>query len=278
MSHLQLNDRVIDLDRPKVMGILNVTPDSFSDGGRYLDVEQAIRHAKAMIADGADILDIGGESTRPGAAAVSLQQELGRVIPVIEAVRAMSDIPISVDTSKAQVMQAAIDAGANIVNDVYALQNDETLEVVARSGVAVCLMHMQGEPGSMQVAPRYDDVVAEVIQFLNGRLKACREAGINKECLLVDPGFGFGKTLEHNLALLGNLEQIAQLGVPVLVGMSRKKMIRQLTGNETDGSLAGNIAAAVLAATKGASVLRVHDVKPTVEAIKIVTAMDRIGT
>ena len=275
---MQLNDRVFDLDRPKVMGILNVTPDSFSDGGRYLEVEQAIRHAEGMIADGADILDIGGESTRPGAATVSLQQELGRVVPVIEAVRAMSDIPISVDTSKAQVMRAAIDAGANIINDVYALQNDDTLDVVARSGVAVCLMHMQGEPGSMQVAPRYDDVVAEVIQFLEGRLKACREAGINKECLLVDPGFGFGKTLEHNLALLRNLDEIAGLGVPVLVGMSRKKMIRQLTGNETDGSLAGNIAAAVLAATKGASILRVHDVKPTVEALKIVTAMDWMET
>lgn len=274
MAHLQLGKGVLNLDRPKVMGILNVTPDSFSDGGKFFDRDQAIRHAESMIAAGADILDIGGESTRPGATDVSVDQELDRVIPVIEAVRAISDIPLSVDTNKAAVMQAAINSGADMINDVRALQNEGTMAVVAASNVGVCLMHMQGDPGTMQRAPQYQDVVAEVIQFLRDRVAACRAAGISKERLLIDPGFGFGKTLQHNLLLLKNLEQFSELDVPLLVGMSRKKMIRELTDSDGENSAAGSIAAAVLAASKGARILRVHDVQPTVQALKIVAAMN----
>jgi dihydropteroate synthase len=274
VAHLQLGKGVLNLDRPKVMGILNVTPDSFSDGGKFFDRDQAIRHAESMIAAGADILDIGGESTRPGATDVSVDQELDRVIPVIEAVRAISDIPLSVDTNKAAVMQAAINSGADMINDVRALQNEGTMAVVAASNVGVCLMHMQGDPGTMQRAPQYEDVVAEVIQFLRDRVAACRAAGISKERLLIDPGFGFGKTLQHNLLLLKNLEQFSGLDVPLLVGMSRKKMIRELTGSDGENSAAGSIAAAVLAASKGARILRVHDVQPTVQALKIVAAMN----
>lgn len=274
MAHLQLGKGVLNLDRPKVMGILNVTPDSFSDGGKFFDRDQAIRHAESMIAAGADILDIGGESTRPGATDVSVDQELDRVIPVIEAVRAISDIPLSVDTNKAAVMQAAINSGADMINDVRALQNEGTMAVVAASNVGVCLMHMQGDPGTMQRAPQYEDVVAEVIQFLRDRVAACRAAGISKERLLIDPGFGFGKTLQHNLLLLKNLEQFSELDVPLLVGMSRKKMIRELTDSDGENSAAGSIAAAVLAASKGARILRVHDVQPTVQALKIVAAMN----
>ena len=274
MAHLQLGKGVLNLDRPKVMGILNVTPDSFSDGGKFFDRDQAIRHAESMIAAGADILDIGGESTRPGATDVSVDQELDRVIPVIEAVRAISDIPLSVDTNKAAVMQAAINSGADMINDVRALQNEGTMAVVAASNVGVCLMHMQGDPGTMQRAPQYQDVVAEVIQFLRDRVAACRAAGISKERLLIDPGVGFGKTLQHNLLLLKNLEQFSELDVPLLVGMSRKKMIRELTDSDGENSAAGSIAAAVLAASKGARILRVHDVQPTVQALKIVAAMN----
>lgn len=274
MAHLQLGNGVLNLDWPKVMGILNVTPDSFSDGGKFLDRDQAIRHAEGMIAAGADILDIGGESTRPGAAEVSVDEELDRVIPVIEAIRAISDIPVSLDTNKAAVMQAAINAGVAMINDVRALQNEGAMAVVAASNVAVCLMHMQGDPGTMQRAPQYEDVVAEVIQFLGDRVAACRAAGISSERLLIDPGFGFGKTLQHNLQLLKNLEQFSTLDVPLLVGVSRKKMIRELTGSGSENSVAGSIAAAVLAATKGARILRVHDVQPTVQALKIVAAMN----
>ncbi len=274
MSYLRLRNGKFDLSRPKIMGILNVTPDSFSDGGQFFDLDKALKHAREMIADGADILDIGGESTRPGAQEVSAEQELARIIPVIQAVRAISDIPLSVDTQKAEVMQAAIAAGVDIINDVRALQNDGALAIVASSKVAVCLMHMQGEPDTMQIAPHYVDVVGEVISFLADRVEACRLAGISDDRIIVDPGFGFGKTLQHNLELLKHLGRLTSLGVPVLAGMSRKKMIRELTDCHNESSAAGSVAAAVLAAIRGARILRVHDVKPTVQALKLVTAIE----
>ena len=260
------------------MGILNVTPDSFSDGGRFASVDSALAHARAMIAKGADIIDVGGESTRPGAGDVPAKQELERVLPVIEGIRQFSDIPLSVDTSKPEVMLAAVEAGADLVNDVYALRKAGALEAAARSGAAVCLMHMQGEPRTMQEAPRYENVVAEVLEFLETRVAACVQAGIGRDRIVVDPGFGFGKTLAHNVALLDGLESFRALGLPVLVGVSRKRMIREITGCKTHETLPGNIAVAMLAAVKGASVLRVHDVRETVQALQTVAAVRRPET
>ena len=257
------------------MGILNVTPDSFSDGGRFADVESALAHAEQMIAAGADIIDVGGESTRPGAAPVSIETELERVIPVIEGIRRFADIPISIDTSKPEVMRAAVESGADLINDVYALRGTGALHAAAETGAAVCLMHMQGEPGTMQEAPHYADVVKEVCGFLAERVRCCIDAGIAREKLLLDPGFGFGKTLAHNMALLSGLDALATLDLPVLAGLSRKRMVRELAQCETHETLAGNITVAVLAAMKGASVLRVHDVRETVQALRIVAAMDR---
>ena len=263
----------LDLTRPRVMGIVNVTPDSFSDGGKYAATNLAVEHALKLVAEGAAILDIGGESTRPNATPVGLQQELDRVIPVIEALVSQVNIPISIDTYKPQVMQAAISAGASMVNDVRALQKHGALDVVAKSNVGVCLMHMQGLPATMQDNPQYDDVVNDVIAFLQARLQASIHAGIAKNRILLDPGFGFGKTRAHNIALIQRLESFATLDQPLLVGLSRKSVLGQMTGNDVDARLYASIAASVIAAQKGAKILRVHDVKATVEALNVVSAI-----
>ena len=263
------------------MGIVNVTPDSFSDGGKYSQTHLAIAHALKLVEEGASILDIGGESTRPNAIPVSLQQELDRVIPVIEALiehfqqNNQINIPISIDTYKPKVMQAAINAGVSMVNDVRALQEEGALQVVAKSNVGVCLMHMQGTPTTMQQNPQYNDVVNEVKAFLHARLQDTMNetnghAGCKASNILLDPGFGFGKTREHNISLLQNLDSFADLGQPLLVGLSRKSVLGQMTGNDVDARLYSSIAANVIAAMKGAKILRVHDVKATVEALKVV--------
>lgn len=263
----------LDLSSPLVMGILNVTPDSFSDGGNFSQLDLAVQHALTLIEDGADILDIGGESTRPNAIPVSLQQELDRVTPVIESLASKTDIPISIDTYKPLVMQAAIAAGASMVNDVKALQEEGALDVVASLDVGVCLMHMQGTPQTMQVDPHYEDVLKEVSDFLLARIDACQQAGIAKNRLLIDPGFGFGKTRAHNITLIQKLNCLTQLGYPMLVGLSRKSVLGQVTGSDVDARLYASVAAAVISAMKGAKIIRVHDVKATVEALKVVTAI-----
>lgn len=263
----------LDLATPRVMGILNVTPDSFSDGGNFSKIDQAVAQAAKLIDEGADVLDIGGESTRPNATPVSLQQELDRVIPVIESLTKEINIPISIDTYKPAVMRAAIDAGASIVNDVKALQEEGALEVVATSDVAACLMHMQGTPQTMQESPQYDDVVSEVSNALLARVNACEKAGIGKHRLLIDPGFGFGKTRQHNITLIQQLDKLTQLGLPMLVGLSRKSVLGQVTGNDVDARLYASVAAAVVSAMKGAKILRVHDVSATVEALKVVSVV-----
>jgi len=263
----------LDLSRPHVMGIVNITPDSFSDGGRYASTEKAIAHAMQLVADGADILDIGGESTRPGATPVSLEEELSRVIPVIEELVGKAGIAISIDTYKPEVMRQAILAGVDIVNDVRALQEPGALEIVAQSNAGVCLMHMKGTPQTMQIEPVYDDVVAEVTDFLQERLLAAESAGIAADRIVLDPGFGFGKRTAHNLALLQDLAAIKALGRPLLVGLSRKSVLGQLLGNDVDERLHASIAASVISVMKGASIVRVHDVKATADALKVVAAV-----
>jgi dihydropteroate synthase len=266
--------RILKLDRPRVMGIVNVTPDSFSDGGAHATPEDAVAHGLRLAEEGADILDVGGESTRPGAAEVPLEEELRRVIPVITQLARETGLPISVDTSKPEVMRAAVEAGAGMVNDVYALRREGALEAVAALGVPVVLMHMLGEPRSMQDDPRYDDVVAEVHRFLAERIFAAEMAGIDKKCIVVDPGFGFGKTAAHNLALLARLERFTDLGVPVMAGLSRKKTIGELTGRaDPRGRVHGSVAAHLIAAQRGARLLRVHDVAATVDALKVWNAV-----
>ena len=259
---------VLDLARPRVMGILNVTPDSFSDGGRFRDPRQALEHARAMIADGADIVDIGGESTRPGATPVAEAEELARVIPLVEALAGSGAI-ISVDTVKPGVMRAAITAGAGMVNDVCALRTEGAIDAVAGSGVALCLMHMLGEPRTMQNDPRYDDVVGEVRMFLRARAAACEAAGIAGNRIVVDPGLGFGKTVAHNMTLLRALDVLASVGYPVLAGMSRKSTLGVITGRDVAARLSGSIAAALAAVAHGASIVRVHDVRETVDALRV---------
>jgi dihydropteroate synthase len=264
----------LSLDRPRVMGIVNITPDSFADGGRFANVASALAHIRTLLADGADIIDIGGESTRPGAEPVSEQQELDRVLPLVEQLRAECNeraVPISVDTRKPGVMRAAIALGADMVNDVGALQAHGALQVVADSTtpVAVCLMHMRGEPATMQQAAAYGDVVVDVADFLRTRIAACLAAGLVRERIVVDPGFGFGKTVEHNLELLRRLPEIVALGYPVLVGLSRKSTIGALTGRDVGGRLAGSVAAALAAVARGAAIVRVHDVRETIDALKI---------
>jgi dihydropteroate synthase len=251
------------------MGILNVTPDSFSDGGHFDNVPAAIDQAARMVGEGADLLDIGGESTRPGAAAVSVSTELDRVIPVLEKLRVRFDVPISVDTSKAEVMRAAAGAGAAMINDVRALQQDDALATAATLGIPVCLMHMQGEPRTMQTSPVYADVTADVSAFLRARIAACTEAGLPADQILVDPGFGFGKTVEHNLQLLRDLDKIKTLGAPVLAGLSRKSMIGALLDRAVDERLHASVALALIAAQNGAAIVRVHDVGPTIDALRI---------
>jgi len=263
----------LDLLRPLVMGIVNVTPDSFSDGGRYLSTNAAIDHAYQLLEEGADILDIGGESTRPGAARISEQEELDRVLPVIEGLRQIRQ-PISIDSTKPAVMRAALQAGASWVNDVNALQEAGALAVVAASDVVVCLMHKQGTPETMQNAPIYDEVISEVIRFLQQRIAACVAAGIVKERIVIDPGFGFGKSLAHNVSLLKNLQQFATLGVPILAGLSRKSMLGALTGRGVNDRLAASVAAALIAVQNGAQIVRVHDVQATVDALKIWNAVN----
>lgn len=263
----------IDLAHTRVMGIVNVTPDSFSDGGWHATTEAAIAHGLRLVEEGAEILDIGGESTRPGAAIVSLDEELRRVIPVLEGLAARVSVPLSIDTYKPAVMRAAIAAGADIVNDVRALQEPGALDAVAGSRAGVCLMHMLGTPQTMQSDPQYTDVVPEVRDFLAARAQACQQAGIRRERILLDPGFGFGKRSVHNIALLRELPALCVLGYPVLAGLSRKSVLGQITGNDIDARLHASVAAAVLAATKGANILRVHDVKATVDALKVVSAI-----
>lgn len=271
---LDCGGKPLDLGRPQVMGILNLTPDSFSDGGSFLARDVALRHAWRMVEEGAAIIDIGGESTRPGAQPVSAEDELARVLPIIEALAGEIPVPISIDTCKATVMRAAVSAGAGMINDVLALSAPGSLQAAAQSGVPVCLMHMQGEPRTMQHSPHYADVVAEVRDFLAQRIAICVAAGIPRERLLLDPGFGFGKTLAHNLALLRQLGDIASLAIPILVGLSRKSMIGTLLGDAPVTERAnGGLAAAVLAAAKGAAIIRTHDVRATVEAMKVVTAV-----
>lgn len=270
---LQCGARALRLDRPRIMAIVNVTPDSFSDGGRHDTTAQAVAHALRLVEQGADLLDIGGESTRPGAAPVPLQEELDRVVPVIEALARRVEVPISIDTFKPEVMRAAVAAGAGFINDVHALRREGALEAAAALGVPVCLMHMPGDPQTMQQDVRYDDVLAEVHRFLAERLFACEMAGIAKKNLMVDPGFGFGKHLEHNLALLANLDRFRTLGVPVLAGVSRKSMIGQITGRDVGERVAGSAAAALLAAQNGAAIIRVHDVPETRDALAVLAAV-----
>lgn len=272
-----LAQRIHDAARagvPLVMGILNVTPDSFSDGGRFADVDSALAHARRMVHEGADLLDIGGESTRPGAEPVSAEDEAARVVPVIEAIRAELDVPISIDTMKAGVMTAAVAAGAGMINDVNGLRDAEALKAAAGLGVPVCVMHMQGTPRSMQKNPEYTDVTEDLLAFFRERIATCTAAGIPAEHLVLDPGFGFGKSLDHNLQLLNELERFGTLGHPLLIGISRKSMLGKITGREqADQRLAASITAAVLAAQKGATILRVHDVAETVDAVRVLKAV-----
>ena len=263
----------LDLSRPVVMGILNVTPDSFSDGGRYLDPQAALDHARRMLAEGATLIDVGGESTRPGAAAVSAEEEIRRVVPVIEALRRETPALISVDTSKPEVIRAAAAAGAHLINDVRGLRLPGALEAAAATPCAVCLMHMQGEPGTMQHNPHYDDVVAEVRTYLQQRVAACAAAGIARERIVLDPGFGFGKTVAHNLELMRRLPELLKDGLPLLLGMSRKSTLGALTGRGPEDRLAGSLALALLAAQAGAGILRVHDVAATVDVLKVLAAV-----
>ena len=267
---LDCNGRSLRLDRCRVMGIVNVTPDSFSDGGEHATTDAAVAHALRLVAEGADVLDVGGESTRPGADAVSVDDELERVVPVIERLARETSVPISIDTSKPEVMRAAVDAGAGMINDVRALTGPGAMEAASALGVPVVLMHMKGEPRSMQEAPAYDDVVSEVHRFLTERIFAAEMAGIDKKRIVIDPGFGFGKTREHNLLLLSRLDRFIDLGVPVLAGLSRKRLIGELTGRDVPADrLHGSVAAHLVAAQRGAQLVRVHDVAATVDALKV---------
>jgi dihydropteroate synthase len=272
VATLRCGPKTLDLSRPVVMGVLNVTPDSFSDGGRFLPIEAAVAHGVRLAEEGAAIIDIGGESTRPGAALVSVEEELRRVLPVVERLRATTQAVISVDTSKPEVIREAVAAGAGLINDVRALAEPGALEAAAASGCAVCLMHMQGDPRTMQRAPSYVDVVKEVKAFLDEHVQRCRAAGVSSDRIVVDPGFGFGKTLEHNLELLRRLREL-QDELPVLVGLSRKSMVGALTGRGAGERVHGSIALAVIAALNGARIVRAHDVAATVDALKMVAAV-----
>jgi dihydropteroate synthase len=274
-AQLRCGERTLALDSPVVMGVLNLTPDSFSDGGRYLDPDRALARALEIEAEGGALIDLGGESTRPGAAPVSVAEELRRVLPLLERLRPRTSAVLSVDTSKPEVIRAAAAAGADLINDVYALRAPGALEAAAESGCAVCLMHMQGEPRTMQHAPRYEDVVREVRAFLSERVMACRAAGIPDERIVLDPGFGFGKTLEHNLTLLRHLRGVRVEGLPLLAGLSRKSMIGALTGKPSEERVHGSVAAALIAAQNGADILRVHDVAATVDALRVLHAVGR---
>ena len=266
-------DRSLDLSVARVMGVVNVTPDSFSDGGRFIKADAALAQARRLVSAGASILDVGGESTRPGATPVSVQQELDRVVPVVEALARDTEVILSVDTSTPEVIREAARAGAHLINDVRALSREGALQAAVETGLSVCLMHMQGQPGTMQMSPEYDDVVAEVERYLDERISACEAAGLQRQQLLVDPGFGFGKTLGHNLSLLKHLQRFTRWGCPVLVGLSRKSMIGDVLGKPVDQRLYGSLAAAVAAAMNGASIVRVHDVAETADAIAVINAL-----
>jgi len=273
INSIQCAGRELKLESPAIMGILNVTPDSFSDGGLYLNTDQALCQAEKMVAEGARIIDVGGESTRPGAQAVNDTEELDRVIPIIDRLHQELDVIISVDTSKAMVMTEAAKAGAGLINDVMALRGEGAVKAARESGLPVCLMHMQGEPRSMQTKPQYNDVVTEVKSFLQQQAEYCIKQGINKEQIIIDPGFGFGKTLAHNISLFKHIEALKELGYPVLIGASRKSMLGQITGKDVAQRLAGSLALATIAAMKGAAIIRVHDVAETVDAVKVALAV-----
>ncbi|MBG5949483.1 MULTISPECIES: dihydropteroate synthase [Proteus] len=262
----------LNLSTPQVMGILNVTPDSFSDGGTHNSLNDAVNHAAKLIAEGASIIDIGGESTRPGASDVSIDEELQRVVPVVEAIRQRFDIWISVDTSKAQVITESANAGASIINDIRSLQEPGALEAAAKTGLPVCIMHMQGDPKTMQQSPHYENVVMDVDRFLQENIQRCVDVGIEKNQIILDPGFGFGKNLAHNYQLLAHLSELHHFGLPILAGMSRKSMVGQLLNVPPQERVAGSVACAVIAAMQGAQIIRVHDVKETVDAMKVVQA------
>ncbi|EJL6781480.1 dihydropteroate synthase [Vibrio alginolyticus] len=264
------NNKSLDLSRPHVMAILNVTPDSFSDGGKYNSIELALAQVDKMIKAGVSIVDVGGESTRPGAPDVSLEEELRRVVPVIKAIREKYDVWISVDTSKAEVMRQAIDAGADLINDIRSLQELGALEVAAEANLPICLMHMKGQPRTMQVDPHYDDLMGDVSAFLEERIAACEAAGIDKSQLILDPGFGFGKTIEHNYHMLAHLEKFHEFGLPILAGMSRKSMIFKLLDKPAAECTNASVVCATIAAMKGAQIIRVHDFEETIEAMKVV--------
>jgi dihydropteroate synthase len=272
---LRCGDKALDLSTPVVMGVLNVTPDSFSDGGRFLAAEAAVEHALRMVEEGAAIIDIGGESTRPGADPVPAEEELRRVLPVIEHLRRATPVVISVDTSKPEVIRGAAAAGAGLINDVRALREPGALEAAAASECAVCLMHMQGDPRTMQQAPSYVDVVKEVKAFLDERAQSCRAAGMSSDRIVIDPGFGFGKTLEHNLELLRRLGELTAGGLPLLAGLSRKSIVGKLTGRAAGERVYGSVALAVIAALNGARIIRAHDVAATVDALRTVAAVNR---
>ncbi|KGM07381.1 Dihydropteroate synthase [Methylophaga thiooxydans] len=259
----------LDLSVPRIMGIVNVTPDSFSDGGKFFSADAALQHALKLVEDGADILDIGGESTRPGSEVVPLQQEIDRIAPVIEVIRAEIDVPISIDTMKAEVMRAAVNAGAGLINDVNALRSENALQTAAELDVPVCLMHMQGTPQTMQSEPHYDDVVTEVEHFLLERVEECEKAGIKAEKIMLDPGFGFGKRARHNLRLMKHLSRLTALPYPVLVGVSRKSIIGDMLKVSVDERLAGSLSLASIAVWQGAKLIRTHDVKETAQAVKL---------
>lgn len=272
-TRLPCGSRVLDLSRPHVMGILNVTPDSFSDGGRFVDITAALRHAEAMVAAGATLVDVGGESTRPGARPISPLEELERVAPIVEAIARELDVIISVDTSTPSVMREAARLGAGLINDVRSLSRDGALDAASAAGLPVCLMHMRGEPGDMQNHPQYENVTREVVSFLRDRLDACAVAGIPPDRVLLDPGYGFAKTLAHNLSLFKHMEQLHELGRPLLVGVSRKSMIGQALGREVADRLSGSLGLAALAVAQGASILRVHDVAETIDVVRMIAAV-----
>lgn len=275
MNTLTCGDKVLSLQTPQVMGILNVTPDSFSDGGKFIGQSDALTQVEQMINDGANIIDIGGESTRPGAKEVSEDEELSRVIPVLEAIKSRFDVVVSIDTSKAAVMSLSIEAGAGIINDVRALQNEHCLKTLSQFDVPICLMHMQGLPRTMQNNPQYNDVINDIVSFFKQRIECCEQVGIDKSRLLLDPGFGFGKTLEQNYVLLAHLRAFERLGLPLFVGMSRKSMIGQLLDCCVEQRVVGSVAAALIAAQNGAKIIRVHDVKETVDALTILNAVQQ---
>ena len=274
-TNLKCGDQILNIEIPQVMGILNVTPDSFSDGGHFNRLDKALNQVEQMITDGAKIIDVGGESTRPGAKDVAEKDEISRVIPVLKAIKQRFNIIVSIDTSKANVMKEAIEHGAGLINDVRALQNDGCLTAVAQSDVALCLMHMQGLPRTMQSSPRYDDLITDITVFFEERIIACQQAGITIQRLILDPGFGFGKTLDQNFKLLAQMEKLNGLELPILAGLSRKSMIGTLLNTEVNERLAGSIATAIIAAQNGAKIIRVHDVKETVDALKILDKVDQ---